>query len=87
MLRKLRKEKGFTRMFIAEKLKINAKYLNEIERGQGAMPMTRAKLLGELYDTDYEKILNMWRKKNDEGVIEKRNETKKKIVRATSKRK
>lgn len=66
-LRNIREELGYTRKYVANYLQINADYLNEIERGQGAMNKDRAFKLAQLYKIDSaEKIINIWRVSNAE---------------------
>lgn len=76
MLRHLRKVNGFRRGFVAEQLNISPKYLNEIERGEGAMPKDRAVLLAKLYKVNANEILEVWEEKNNGKVTKKRNSNK-----------
>lgn len=76
MLRHLRKINGFRRGFVAEQLNISPKYLNEIERGEGAMTRDRAVLLAKLYKVTANEILKVWEEKNNGKFTKKRNSNK-----------
>lgn len=59
-LRELRIKSGLQRKYVADKLNINADYLNHIERGIGKLDEVRAKKMAKLYRCSHKEILSIW---------------------------
>jgi transcriptional regulator with XRE-family HTH domain len=55
-LKTIRKERGFTRKFVAAKLEICPDHLNHIERGKTRAKIDYIKKLSEIYNLSFSKM-------------------------------
>ena len=60
-LRNLRNKRGLRRNFVADKVGICGKHLNDIERGRVNLTQKVAERLAELYQLDIEEIFQMYK--------------------------
>jgi len=65
-LRKFRYDKGFQRQFIASKVGICGKHLNDIESGKVNLTENIANRLSEIYGVNSQDIILMYKEGRDE---------------------
>lgn len=67
-LRKLRMNRGLQRKFVASKIGICGKHLNDIEGGKVNLTNNVAKRFSEFYDLEVKEIENMYMEGKDEAI-------------------